>query len=114
MKIASDSGRLIFTQGEVVRFAGGVAEVGDALGEHLVGTFPGVSVVGEVDAPENAGASAPDSSVGTTTADGQVSTPVGEPSGNASRGEWAKYAESLGIDPGDMKRDEIIAAVEAL
>lgn len=38
----------------------------------------------------------------------------GEPKGNASRAEWAAYADSLGVEyPEDAKRDDIKAAVEA-
>lgn len=37
-----------------------------------------------------------------------------EPKGNASRAEWAAYADSLGVEyPEDAKRDDIKAAVEA-
>lgn len=36
------------------------------------------------------------------------------PKGNASRREWADYAESLGIDPGALTRDELKDAVAAL
>lgn len=36
---------------------------------------------------------------------------AGAPAGNASRADWAAYAESLGIDPGDMTRDELRQAV---
>jgi len=43
-----------------------------------------------------------------------VVVPVGAPAGNASRGDWAAYAESLGVEPGDMTRNEIKAAVAAL
>lgn len=41
--------------------------------------------------------------------------PAGDaPKGNASREEWARYAESLGVEfDEDAKRDEIKAAVEA-
>lgn len=43
-----------------------------------------------------------------------VGVPVGAPAGNASRGDWAVYAESLGVEPGDMTRNELKAAVAAL
>lgn len=43
-----------------------------------------------------------------------VEVPAGAPAGNASRGDWAAYAESLGVEPGDMTRNELKAAVAAL
>lgn len=36
---------------------------------------------------------------------------AGAPAGNASRAEWAAYAESLGIETGDMKVADIKKAV---
>lgn len=36
----------------------------------------------------------------------------GAPQGNASRGEWAAYAESLGLDVDGLKRNEIRDLVE--
>lgn len=36
-----------------------------------------------------------------------------EPKGNASKAEWAAYADSLGVEyPEDAKRDDIKAAIE--
>lgn len=43
-----------------------------------------------------------------------VEVPAGAPAGNASRAVWAAYAESLGVEPGDMTRNELKAAVAAL
>lgn len=45
---------------------------------------------------------------------GPVVVPAGAPAGNASRAVWAAYAESLGVEPGDMTRNELKAAVAAL
>ncbi len=39
-----------------------------------------------------------------------ASQSVKAPAKTASRGDWAKYAESVGIDPGDMTRAELIKA----
>lgn len=36
---------------------------------------------------------------------------VQRPAASASRGDWAKYAESVGIDPGEMTKAELQAAV---
>jgi hypothetical protein len=35
-----------------------------------------------------------------------------EPARNASRDEWADYARSKGLDPGDMSRGDIITLIE--
>ena len=43
-----------------------------------------------------------------------IASEDGRPSASASRKDWAKFAESLGIDPGYMTRGELIAAVDAL
>ena len=43
---------------------------------------------------------------------GDGASPEGEPKGNASRDEWAAWAEHLGIDvPEDAKRSDIKALV---
>lgn len=38
----------------------------------------------------------------------------GAPAGNASRAAWAAYAESLGVEPGDLTRDELREATANL
>lgn len=40
--------------------------------------------------------------------------PEGAPSVSASRGAWASYAESLGLEPGDLTKAQIVAAVSDL
>lgn len=43
-----------------------------------------------------------------------AATDDGRPKGNASRDEWAAYADSLGVEYAeDAKREEIKAAVDA-
>lgn len=42
--------------------------------------------------------------------DQSASESIKAPAKTASRGDWATYAESLGIDPGDMTRAELITA----
>jgi hypothetical protein len=56
----------------------------------------------------------------TSLADGEYEAPVtengdgGAPKGNASRDEWASYADSLGVEyDEDAKREDIKAAVDA-
>lgn len=52
----------------------------------------------------------------TALADGEYEAPSegGAPKGNASRDEWAAYADSLGVTYGeDAKRDDIKAAIDA-
>lgn len=39
--------------------------------------------------------------------------PTSAPTASASRGEWAAYAESLGITPGDSTKADLIEAVKA-
>lgn len=52
------------------------------------------------------------------SAPGVVSEPApsvgGEPRGNASRAEWAKYAESVGVDPGELTRNQIKEALDGV
>lgn len=36
---------------------------------------------------------------------------AGAPAKSASRGEWARYAETIGLDPGDLTKAELIAAI---
>lgn len=51
---------------------------------------------------------------GERTPKGEPEESSGEPKGNASKAEWAAYADSLGVEyPEDAKRDDIKAAVEA-
>lgn len=95
-----------------VKFRDGAAVVADEVAEQLGDRYAhlGVKRSGE-EVPESPDTPATHSESQDGDGPAGEKLAAGAPSGNASRGEWAKYAESLGIDPGDMKRDDIIEAV---
>lgn len=46
-------------------------------------------------------------------ASGAAPTPDKRPNKAATRAEWAAWASSVGIEPGDLTKGDLIAAVEA-
>lgn len=91
-----------------VRFVDGVAEVSPETAKRLRAFAVHGVVVG--DAP-----AAPEDTEQADTERAEPDTPgeapEGAPKPYASRGEWAKYAESVGLEPGDMTKAQIQAAV---
>lgn len=117
MKVYNKSQPTLLIAGLGVEFVDGVAEVTqeqfDALGAY---TVHGVLLEVPEGAPADA-EPADDETPEVPETEGETpeapEVPEGAPAATANRGQWAKYAESLGIETGDMTKAEIITAVKS-